>query len=45
MQFDDSCEELSLDVPIPGGVEQDGWKIYPLIAPVVSDAQLHVTIM
>ena len=37
IEFNDACDTISLDIPMPRGIEQDGWRIYPLVAPFVSD--------
>ncbi len=36
IEFEVPSEPISLDIPMPRGVEQDGWRIYPLVTPVVS---------
>ncbi len=36
IEFNDACDTISLDIPMPKGIEQDGWRIYPLVTPVVS---------
>ena len=36
IQFDEGSKQISLDIPLPNGVEHDGWRIYPLVPPIVS---------
>ncbi len=36
IEFDAPSDAISLDIPMPRGIEQDGWRIYPLVTPVVS---------
>ncbi len=36
IEFEYPSETISLDIPMPNGIEQDGWRIYPLVTPVVS---------
>ncbi len=36
IEFEVLSNTISLDIPMPRGIEQDGWRIYPLATPVVS---------
>ncbi len=40
IEFDALSEAISLDIPMPEGIEQDGWRIYPLVTPVVSGSRV-----
>ena len=35
-------ESISLDIPMPDGISISGWKITPLIRPVVSSCEYHI---
>ncbi len=36
IEFEVPSEPISLDIPMLEGIEKDGWRIYPLVTPVVS---------
>ncbi len=36
IEFEIPSEAISLDIPMLEGIEKDGWRIYPLVTPVVS---------
>ncbi len=36
IEFEVPSEAISLDIPMLEGIEKDGWKIYPLVTPIVS---------
>ena len=35
-------ESISLDIPMPDGLSVNGWKITPLIRPVVSSFECYI---
>ncbi len=36
IEFEVLSNAISLDIPMSNGIEKDGWRIYPLVTPVVS---------